>query len=62
MSNSIDLAGGSYSPAEIFAAIAESNDPTVDLSAVTTQLGAIQTRLTAIEAKLLTLPTSWSIH
>ena len=62
MSNLIDLPGGSYTPAEIFQAIAETNDHEVGNADVLAKLDAINTRLTAIEAKLLTLPTNWSIH
>jgi hypothetical protein len=61
MSNLIDLPGGSYTPAEIFQAIAESNDPApVDLTDVTTKLDLISSRLSAIEGRLATLPTNWS--
>ena len=62
MSNEVQLGGGSYSASELIAAIAQSNDPSVDLSAVIAKLDAIESRLVSLELKLLTLPTSWSIH
>lgn len=68
MTNPIQLNGGSYSSGEIIAAIAASNDPTIDLSQVNEKLdyliatyANLHTKLNAIEAQLLTLPTSWSI-
>ena len=60
MSNLIDLPGGSYTPAEIFQAIAQTNDHELLNAEVLAKLNVINTRLTAIEDKLLTLPTNWS--
>jgi hypothetical protein len=71
---SIELGGGSYSASEIIQAIAESNDPTVDLTTVEAKLDQLnsqqtallqvltntEARIYAIEAKLSTLPTTWS--
>ena len=71
---SIQLNGQTFSTSEVIQAIAESNDPTVDLSTVEARLDQLngqqvallqvltntEARITAIEAKLSTLPTSWS--
>ena len=71
---SIQLNGQTFSTSEIIAAIAESNDPTVDLSTVEAKLNQLnsqqtallqvltntEARITAIEAKLSSLPTTWS--
>ena len=69
MTNSIDLTGGSYSPSELISAIAQSNDPTVDLSSLENKadltyaaLVTIEARMTAIESKLASLPTNWTFH
>lgn len=68
MSNPIQLNGGSYSSAEIIAAIAASNDPTVDLSEVNQKLdfivascAALNDKVVTIENRLVNLPTTWSI-
>ena len=62
MTEPINLTGGSYTPAQIFQAIAESNDPApVDLSEVTTMLDLNSARLSAIEGRLATLPVNWSL-
>ena len=71
---SIELNGQTFTTSEVIAAIAQSNDPTVDLSTVEAKLDQlnsqqtallqvlthIETRTTAIEAKVSTLPTNWS--
>lgn len=71
---SIQLNGQTFSTSEVIQAIAESNDPTVDLSTVEAKLDQLngqqvallqvltntEARITAIESKLSTLPTNWS--
>ena len=74
MSSSIELNGQSFTTSEVIAAIAASNDPTVDLTTVEAKLDQLnsqqtallqvltntEARIYAIENKLATLPTTWS--
>ena len=75
MSNPINLGGGTYSSAELIAAIQQSDNQAQDLTPVLDKLTiltalldqvhndqqAIEARLHTIENKLASLPTTWSI-
>lgn len=70
----IELNGQAFTASEVINAIAESNNPTLDLTKVELKLDELnsqqnallqvlltsETRITAIETKLATLPTTWS--
>lgn len=74
MTNPISLGGGTYSSAELIAAIQQSDNPAQDLTPVLDKLTiltalldqvhndqqAIEARLHTIENKLASLPTNWS--
>ena len=72
---SIQLNGHTFTNEQVIQAIAQSNDPTVDLSTVEAKLDQLnsqqvallqvlsntETRITAIEAKLANMPLHWTL-
>ncbi len=69
MANIITLPdGNTITSDQLIQAIAESNDPTIDLSSIENKLDltysaliSLEARLTHIEEKLANLPTEWTI-